>query len=154
MIQWYPPGVKEEGEKLYRCFKSSRVNRPVTEHLSAQGRLDRRGGLCCFWCPNQTWAPPIKASGALIIVKNEIELRKIWSPKVEGSKTQKNNGWTLQRSIIKHPKNSLYVVLLLLEFQDELWKSRWCANNTWNHLKWTKNKKFMRFESKRGQNEI
>jgi hypothetical protein len=25
----------------------------VTEQLSAQSRLDPRGELCCFWCPNK-----------------------------------------------------------------------------------------------------
>jgi len=109
-----------KGKKLYRFLKSSRVNRPVIEHLNAQGRLDPRVGLRCFWCPNQTWTPPIEASGKPTIVKNGIELIKIQSPKVEGSKTQKKNHWTLQRPVIEHPKNSLYVALLLLELQDDL----------------------------------
>jgi hypothetical protein len=45
---------RAKGRKLYTCFKSSRVDRPVIEHLSAQGMLDSRGGLCGFWCPNET----------------------------------------------------------------------------------------------------
>jgi hypothetical protein len=36
------------GHQLYR------VNQLVTEHLSTQGRLDRSGGLHCFWHPNKT----------------------------------------------------------------------------------------------------
>ncbi len=31
------------------------VERLVSEHFSAQGRPDPRGGLWCFWCPNKTW---------------------------------------------------------------------------------------------------
>jgi hypothetical protein len=33
---------------LVLSFGSTRVNWPVTEHFSAQGRLDSRGELCCF----------------------------------------------------------------------------------------------------------
>jgi len=61
----------------------------VTEHLSAQGRPDTRGGLCCFWCPNNTRTPPIDASGVLKIIKNRIELRKLWPPQIEGVKNSK-----------------------------------------------------------------
>jgi hypothetical protein len=35
-------------------YYGTRLNRPVTEHLSTQGRLDPRGALRCFWCPNNT----------------------------------------------------------------------------------------------------
>ncbi len=61
----------------------------MSDHLSAQGRLDPRGGLCCFWCPNKTYNPPIGASGALKIVKNGLELKKLRPLKVKGSRTQK-----------------------------------------------------------------
>jgi hypothetical protein len=30
------------------------VNQLVIENLSAQGRLDPKGKLHCFWCPNKT----------------------------------------------------------------------------------------------------
>jgi hypothetical protein len=52
---------------------------------------------CCdhIFCPNsqvvlfsnyKTWTPPIDAFDVLKIVKNELELTKLWSPKVEGVK--------------------------------------------------------------------
>jgi hypothetical protein len=72
-----------------------RVEQLVSKHLSTQGRLDPRGGLCCFGCPNKTWIPPIDASSALKIVKNKLELRKLQPPKVEGVKNFKNQ--TTQR---------------------------------------------------------
>jgi len=51
------------------------------------------------------------------IIKNGIGLRKLLALKV---KIQKNKHRMLQTPVLEHPKNSLYVVLLLLKFQDEL----------------------------------
>jgi hypothetical protein len=102
-------------------FCVCKVNRPVTEHFSAQGRPDSRVRLHCFWCPNQTWTPPLGASHTLIIVENGLEMKKLQPPKVWRSRTQKQtNHWTLQRPIFEHPKNSWYVALLLLKLKDDL----------------------------------
>jgi len=46
--------VKESRGFRLDIIKGVRVNRPVTKHLSTQGRLDPRGGLHCFCCPNKT----------------------------------------------------------------------------------------------------
>jgi hypothetical protein len=37
-----------------------------------------------------------------------------------GQKLKKKNHWTLQRLIPEHPENSLYVVMLISKFQDDL----------------------------------
>jgi len=44
-------------------------------------------------------------------------MSKLQPPKVKGMKIFKNHR-ALQKLVPQHPKNSLYVALLLLEFQD------------------------------------
>jgi hypothetical protein len=44
------------------------------------------------------------------MIKNGLEMKKLWPPKVRGSKTQNNK----PQPIIEQPKNFFYVVLLLL----------------------------------------
>jgi len=80
-----------ERERILFCssFRWGKVDRSVTEHLSAQLRSDPRGGLCCFWCPNKTWTPPHGASDTLTIIKNGLEIRKLLSPKVKRVKNSK-----------------------------------------------------------------
>jgi hypothetical protein len=62
----------------------TKVEQPMSNHLSAQGRLDPRGGLHCFWCPNKTWTLAIGASDALKIVKNELKFRKVMALQSRG----------------------------------------------------------------------
>jgi hypothetical protein len=52
-----------QGNELGLCYWTfqnklkvieSRGNRVVTKHSNAQGKLDPRGGLCCFLCQDKT----------------------------------------------------------------------------------------------------
>jgi hypothetical protein len=40
--------------RLWKGELSTRVEQPMSDHLSASGRPDPRGGLHCFWCPDKT----------------------------------------------------------------------------------------------------
>jgi hypothetical protein len=92
--------------------------------------------LRCFTCPNKTQTPPLGASDTLTVVENELEMRKLWPPTIKGGQElKKANHQTLDKLVIKHPKNSLYAVLLVLEFKDDLWNFRWCSYSILNHLK-------------------
>jgi len=87
----------------------SKVEQPMSDHLSPQGRLDPKGRPHCLWCSNKTWTPPIDASGALKIIKKKLKMRKLQPPKVEGSRTQKNKSQNNAKPNPNHQKNSLYI---------------------------------------------
>jgi hypothetical protein len=109
------------------------------------------GRLHCFYCPNKNWTLPIGTYGTLNIIKNRIELRKLQPHKEEGVNNSKKTTHTmLQRPIPKNPKHSLYVFFFLLKFKGDLYNFMWCFYITLNNLKWIRNKKVMRFESKKG----
>jgi hypothetical protein len=54
----------------------------IMHGLSAQGRLDPRGGFHCFWCLNKTLNP--FASGALKIIKKWIKIEKVMTSQSRG----------------------------------------------------------------------
>jgi hypothetical protein len=68
----------------YVTCRTTRVDWPVTEQLSAWGGPDPREGFHCFCCPNETSSPPLSASDTLTIVKNGLEMRKLQPLTIKG----------------------------------------------------------------------
>ncbi len=101
----------------------SSIEWPVIEHLSAQGRLDPRGRLHCFWCPHKTWIPPLGASNTQTIVENGSEMRKLWPPKVKGVKNSKKQTIEHHKASSQTPKR--FLALWLLCCFDAIRVQRW-----------------------------
>jgi hypothetical protein len=87
----------------------------VTKHLSAQGRLDPRGGLCCFWCPNKNWNP--WPSDTLTIIKNELEMRKLQPLKIQGAQNSKNKSPNTTKTDSQTPKNFFVCCSVIIRVQ-------------------------------------
>jgi len=75
-------------EYIQKFLKVIKVEQPMNNHLSTQGKLDPRGGSIllvfkqnlnpsywCIWCTK--------------IIKSKLKLRKLQPPKVEGIKNSK-----------------------------------------------------------------
>jgi len=52
---WFTVAIYQEPHGISKTYIQTLFwgTKPVTEHLSAQGRLNPRGALHCFWCPNK-----------------------------------------------------------------------------------------------------
>jgi hypothetical protein len=57
-----------------------RVEQLVSEHLSAQGRLNPRVRLCCFWCLNKLEFLLLAHLTHYYFFKNGLETRKLRPP--------------------------------------------------------------------------
>jgi hypothetical protein len=117
----YKEYIRVSQSRLTNSWVQYRVNQLVTKHLSAQGRLDPRGGLHCFWYPNKTWTPSLDAFGTLKLVKNGIELKKLQPLKVQGVKTsKKKKPSNITKAGSQTPKKIPCIfAMLLLEFKND-----------------------------------
>jgi len=79
-------GLAYQGKDMVIRFNVEyRVDQLVIKHLSTRGRLDPKGGALLFLISKQNLTPPpLGTSDTLIIVKNGLEMRKLWPPKVKG----------------------------------------------------------------------
>jgi hypothetical protein len=76
-------------------------------------------------------------------------MKKLHPPKVEGVKNWKTKSQNTTKPVPKHLNNSLYVAITFQRWFVEL-KAMLLSYNTLNCLKWIKNEKVRRFESRRG----
>ncbi len=120
----------------------------MTKHLSTQGKPDSTGGLYCFWCPNKTWNPSIGASGTF-------KSSKYWKFYLRESTTQKkkNKPPNVVKANSQTAKNNFVCYSVGIRVQKTICKTSSDTPITSHSLKWIKNKKVMRFENKKGQNE-
>ncbi len=80
---------------------------------------------------------------------NRIE--KVMAPQSRRvQKLKKQNHWMLQKPVPKHLKKILVCCSIAIKVQRWFVKLQVPPYNTLNHFKWIRNKKVMKFESKRG----
>ncbi len=97
-----------------RLRKRAKVNLLVTKHLNAQGMLGVFGVQTKF-------EPLLLVYLAHSNHEKQNKIEKVTAPQSRRVKnSKKENHQIVQTLISKYPKNSLYVALLLLEFQDDL----------------------------------
>jgi hypothetical protein len=125
---------------------TSRVGQPVTEHLSTRGRPNPRGGFHCFWCGNKTWPSPHPTLGTLTIIENRLEMRKLWPPKLKRVENSKKKPPNTTKVGSQTPKKFFLCYFVAIRVQ------RWFVKLQailLYRLKWIRNKKVIRFGSKR-----
>ncbi len=98
-------------QRYQTTFPETKVEWPMSEHWSIQGKSNSRGKLRYFRCPKKTWMPPLGTFDALKIVKNGLDMKLLWLPKVEGVKNStKTNHQTLQKRFSNTQKNPCMLI--------------------------------------------
>ncbi len=88
------------------------VDRLKSKHIRIQNLTKFIGRLLCLWCPQKSWRSLLSTFIAPKIVKNGSEMRKLWPFKVCMVKRLKKCHTQHQETVLKTPKQFLYVVLL------------------------------------------
>jgi hypothetical protein len=94
----------------------TRVDQPVTKHLSNQDKPNPKGGLCYIKYPNKTWTPPLGTFDTLTIVKYKIKWKKLQPLNIKGFKNSKKK--TTENYLrSKHPKNFILLCFFVIRVQ-------------------------------------
>ncbi len=82
--------------------------------LKHLGQARSKGRVLLFLMSKQNLNPLVGASSVLKVVKNEIGMDKVTTPKIEGVKHSKKQTMKCYKGrFFEHPFNYLYVALLL-----------------------------------------
>ncbi len=94
----------------------------MNKHLNTYGKLDPSEGFIVFGVQTKLEGISYEGIWCIINCQKWIRIKKVMAPQNRrGQELEKNKSrLNVTMSIFEHAENSLYVVLLLLEFKDDL----------------------------------
>jgi len=106
-------GIKNSIANLMNQLSCTLATTNVLEY-SSQWRV------LLFLVPNKTLSPPLGISKKIRIVKNGLEMRKLWPPKVKGVKNSKKTIEHYKGQFLNTQKVLFMLVFLILKFEYDL----------------------------------
>jgi len=79
-----------------------------------------QGRVLLILVSKQTWSLPLGASNIIRIVKNGLEMRKLWSPKVKGVRNSKKTIEHYEGQFLNTQKVPFMLVFLQFKYQHDL----------------------------------
>jgi hypothetical protein len=83
-------------------------------------KYSSQGKVLLILVSKKNLSPPLRASNTIRIVKNGLEMRKLWSPKVKGVRNSKKTIEHYKGRFLDTQKVPFMLVFLLLKYQYDL----------------------------------